>query len=186
MMKKWALLSMVWVLGLLLAGCGGRGVNDMVETPSTPLREKGMLSVLATPASSPLPTPTPFSFPTDSSQIVVAPGKATVIGRLLSRRTGMPLPGTVVRLAEVYYAEEDDKRPETGAYALDNAFSPSAITDEQGYFIFQDIEPRDYVIFVGDISVNYAVEVNEKGFPRARTVQADVVNNFGDVIIEFP
>ncbi|RME42307.1 MAG: hypothetical protein D6791_18085 [Chloroflexi bacterium] len=168
------LLGIVW----LLAACGG-GSTEATPSPVpavsevTPEATSGALSVLATPAVSLLPTPTPFAFPQDPDQITVAPGKAVVIGRLISMRTGTPLPNTVVRLAEVYYADENNKSPETGAYALDNAFSPSAITDDQGYFIFQDVDPRDYVIFVGDIMVNYTVDVNEKGFPRVRTAEPE-------------
>lgn len=176
MARGWLYLS---VMIFLLAACGGG------NRPATPVTLETEVSVLAAPTVSVLPTPTPFVFPQDMTSVTVAPGRAVAIGRLLSL-DHQPLSDTVVRLAEVYYADENSKDSSTGAYALDNAFSPSAITNDNGFFIFQDIEPRDYVVFVGDFMTNYTIEVDDQGYPRMRTVAADQINDFGAVVVDFP
>lgn len=111
-------------------------------------------------------------------------GRATVVGRLISIETGEPLVNTVVRLAEVYYADENHS-PESGVYVLDNAFSPSATTDENGFFVFTNVEPRDYVIIVGDIYVKYAVISHPDGTPKVWTVSPDQITNLGEIQVEF-
>jgi hypothetical protein len=132
-----------------------------------------------------LPTPAPFVFPDNLDEIEVESGKAVVIGRLLSEETLLPIANTPVRLAAVYYAEEGNKDPNQGAWTLDNAFSPFAYSNEDGLFIFEDVEAREYVVFVGDIMAHWAVEVNEEGLPYPRTIPADELTNLGDIVIEY-
>ena len=128
---------------------------------------------------------------TPTTQVVPKPsvsppeqGRATVVGRLISSKTGEPLVKTVVRLAEVYYADQS-RSPESGIYVLDNAFSPSAITDQNGFFVFPNVEARDYVIIVGDIYVNYTVISNPDGTPKVWTVSPDQVTDLGEISADF-
>ncbi len=111
-------------------------------------------------------------------------GRATIVGRLVSAETGEPLAKTVVRLAEVYYASEN-RSPENGVYVLDNAFSPSATTDENGFFVFSNVEPRDYVIIVGDIYVKYIVISNPDGAPKVWTASPDQVTDLGEISVKW-
>jgi len=65
----------------------------------------------------------------------VSSGMATITGRLV-------IDGVYpVYLAEVF---------EGGVFVLDLAWSPSVLPEADGYFIFKDIEPLEYVIIVGN------------------------------------
>jgi hypothetical protein len=108
-------------------------------------------------------------------------GKATVVGRVMAQSTGRPMVDTVIRLAEVY-REEAGK--EEGAYVLDGAFSPGAITDAEGYFVMENIEPIDYVLVVGDVFSVYKVVPAASGKPRVWQTKAGEVTDFGVVNID--
>ena len=111
------------------------------------------------------------------------PGLATVAGRFLVESTGAPLEDTVVRLAEVYYADENSDKK--GVYVLDDAFSPSAMTDKNGVFVFENVEPKDYVLIVGDIHVHYVVVSNPDNTPKVWKVLPDRVTNVGDITVDY-
>lgn len=144
-------------------------------------------SPLPTPGApiSLLPTPVPFQFPTDINTIVVEPGKAVVIGRLLSSITGQPIANSYVRMAEIFYADPKQKDPTKAAWVLDDAFSPFAYSNGEGYFIFENVAPADFVVFVGDISGYYNVETNENKRPVLHTAPADLLTDLGDIIVEY-
>jgi len=181
------LLALILVLSLFaLLAC-----RDAEETapPATPrvITLPTDDSPIPTPgiAVSILPTPVPFLFPTDISTVEVEAGKAIVIGRLLSGITGQPIANTDVRMAEIYYAEEGNKDPSQGAWVLKDAFSPYALSTENGYFIFENVEPTDFVIFVGDIVGRYNVETNESEHPIPHTAFVGEVTNLGDIVVEY-
>lgn len=91
---------------------------------------------------------------------VVAPQaeQATVTGIVISQRTNEPVVEVPVQLAAVFY---DGDR---GAYVLDTAQSPTTTTDGQGRFVFVDIEPRDYVVVIGNVEINdYTIIPDETG-----------------------
>jgi len=178
-------LILVFSLFTLLA-CGGS------ETPA--LQEAPRAIVLTTdnsPISTPnasvsiLPTPIPFIFPENVDEIQPAAGKAIVYGRLMSSITGQPITNAPVRMAEIFYAEGANKDPNQGAWALDNAFSPFAYSNDDGYFIFKDVEPTGFVIFVGDVIDRYNVETNENERPIPREAPADTKSNLGDVVVGY-
>ena len=100
-------------------------------------------------------------------------GMATVVGRCLSEKTGEPLPNTLVRLAEVVRSGDE------GAYVLDQAFSPGAVTDEKGYFIFENIKAMEYVVVVGDINFDYKIIENEEKKPRVWNALAGQILDIG-------
>lgn len=95
---------------------------------------------------------------------IVAPqaGLATVTGVVISQRTNEPIVEVPVQLAGVFYEGDG------GAYVLDTAQSPTTTTDGQGRFVFVDVEPRDYVIVIGNVEINdYVIIPEESG--RAKT-----------------
>ncbi len=104
--------------------------------------------------------------------------KTTVRGRVMTQ--GQPLVDTTVRLAEVFREGEGQ---EEGAYVLDGAFSPGAITDGEGYFVMENIEPIEYVMIVGDVYGIHTVVANSDGKPRVWETQAGEVVDFGVVTI---
>jgi hypothetical protein len=100
-------------------------------------------------------------------------GKATVTGRVISSIDGSPYVNTLVRLAEVY--REGDR----GAYALDQAFSPGAKTDANGFFIFENITAREYVLVIGDVMKDYKIYPDNQGKPQVWNAEPDKVLNMG-------
>ncbi|MBN1147483.1 MAG: hypothetical protein JXA78_09515 [Anaerolineales bacterium] len=108
---------------------------------------------------------TPPSLPED--------GLATVIGQVLDKETGKPLANTIMRLAEVY---RDGDR---GAYVLDMAFSPGTRTDDKGYFIFENIPAREYVIMVGEYEREYDVIENDDRTARVWNAEANKILDVG-------
>lgn len=100
---------------------------------------------------------------------VVAPAadRATITGVVFSERTDKPMVAVPVRLAEVYYEGE------RGAFVLDGAQSPGATTDNNGRFVFVDMEPKDYVIVIGNAETNdYTIVPDEAGNARIWTAVA--------------
>ena len=94
----------------------------------------------------------------------------------------------IIRLPEVYCPE--DVKPEEKEtkcfWALDDAFSPSTFSEQDGYFEFLNVEARDYVLFVGDIAGNYNLSVGEKEKPVIYTAPADQGVNLGTLPIGYP
>ncbi|HHX08707.1 MAG TPA: carboxypeptidase regulatory-like domain-containing protein [Chloroflexi bacterium] len=86
-----------------------------------------------------------------------AEGQSTVIGRALNS-SGEPLINISIRLAEVYRGEDGN-----AAFALDEAFSPAALTDNQGFFIFNSIPAGEYVLFIGSITTEFMIVQNSDG-----------------------
>ncbi len=66
---------------------------------------------------------------------------ANVFGKVLLANK-QPAEGRVVRLAKVYRGEN-----ENGTFILDEAKSPSAVSDRDGSFEFLNIDPGEYVLF---------------------------------------
>lgn len=109
-------------------------------------------------------------------------GKSNLRGYLVDGN-GLPLRNTTVRLAEVYRESENS---ENGAYLLDTAFSPGTITDASGFFLFQNIEPGEYVLVVGDIENNkYEIISQQNGLPRVWLTIADQVMDIGIIKVNY-
>lgn len=79
------------------------------------------------------------------------PDKALIYGKLLSS-SHEPQVGIVVRLAEVYRGASEE-----GTFVLDEASSPSTISEQDGHFFFYNVEPGEYVIFVGVLHAQYKI-----------------------------
>ncbi len=107
------------------------------------------------------------------------PDLATIHGRVLSEG-GTPLQNTSVRLADVYRGEDND-----GAFALDEAFSPSALSDEDGFYIFNNINPGEYVLFFGSINSNYMIVANEDGSAIVYKVSPNEVLEIEPISVNF-
>lgn len=108
----------------------------------------------------------------------MAPGKATVIGRVISEKTGQPLAHITVRLAEVV------RQGNEGAFVLDTAFSPGDITDDQGYFRFDNVDAKEYVIVVGDVYTVYKIIPEPSGKARVWKAEPDQVLDVGELRVD--
>jgi hypothetical protein len=101
-------------------------------------------------------------------------GKATVIGRVLSKQSGAPIAGTPVRLAEV------TRQGGEAIYVLDGANSPGAQTNAQGEFVMANVVAREYVLVVGDPIGNYYVVQDEATRAKVWNAAADQVLDVGE------
>jgi hypothetical protein len=81
-------------------------------------------------------------------------------------------------LAEV--VRDDDGE---GVYVLDLAFSPGAMTDEMGIFVFENVDAIEYVIVVGDIESIHEIISDESGIPRTWNAQPDEILQVGDLFV---
>lgn len=105
-------------------------------------------------------------------------GMASVTGRVLSEKTDQPFTDTIVRLAEVVRQEDSE-----GLYVLDQAFSPGTKTNDQGVFVFENVEAMEYVIIVGDVESIYEVIANESGTPKTWNALPDEILAVGDLFV---
>jgi hypothetical protein len=91
-----------------------------------------------------------------------AKDKATVIGRVLSSADSKPFAGIGVHLAQVFTQNGNS------AFALDASHSPSATSDQNGYFTIVDITPGDYVVVVGDPMFSYVIVPDDTDKNKAK------------------
>jgi hypothetical protein len=106
-------------------------------------------------------------------------GKSTIHGLLLST-TNEPQTGTTVRLAEVYRGDS-----EIGAFVLDEAHSPSTISEDDGQFYFLNIAPGEYVLFVGLLHSNYKIVSESDQTPIVYKVSPGETLEIDPIIVEF-
>jgi hypothetical protein len=76
-------------------------------------------------------------------------------------------------LAEVYRQDGE------GAFVLDGARSPGAITDPQGHFLIPEIEPVEYVVIIGDVFGEYVILDQPNGEAQVWTAEADQILDLG-------
>lgn len=107
-------------------------------------------------------------------------GRAMVTGHVRSSVTNQMMQATPVRLAEVYYNEEGD-----AAFVLSGAQSPGTLTDVEGRFIFQNVEPRDYVLVVGNVESGlYEIIAASPTEAQVWTAPADEILDVGELVVE--
>lgn len=104
-----------------------------------------------------------------------ASGKATVAGWVLSL-DGKPLPHTAVWLAEVVC---DGPDPSRCVFVLDAAFSPGVYTDDHGYFVITDVEPKKYVVTIGDPQTTYYNIPGDGGQAKVFDLPAGKITDLG-------
>lgn len=192
-MRNYLLLLLLF--GLLLGiGCQ----NQEIATP-TPLPTESVSSVITNESSIqnsdgyPGPNSASSAYPEPNQQIVASvtveewfaevipptSGKTTVTGIVISEHTNEPIVNVPVFLAETFY--EGD----SAAFVLDGAFSPIAITDSEGRFAFVDIMPGGYVLVIGNPEVtDYEIIPNEEQKARVWTVEADKIEDLGDIMTD--
>ena len=135
-----ALILWLVMLGIV-AGCGS-------TTPATPQPD---VSPLASPLESPLATPAgepeivPLVIPTPS------PGTGVVHGQLTHQVFEAPISEARLYLAPVLVS--DDQKMEMAR--LDPLTAPQTTTDEQGRFVFADVEPNRYAVILGGSVTDY-------------------------------
>jgi hypothetical protein len=107
--------------------------------------------------------------------------KAVFAGRVVDM-SGTPIGNIELRLAEVYRSDDGES---DGAYILDTAFSPGTISDENGYFVFSDIEPMEYVLVLGNPENVYEIITDESGKAKVWEPEANQVLDIGELRTDF-
>lgn len=177
----------VILLGILfLAACSAGLPAPLIPStaPVSPLPTTETAGAPATQAS-PLATPTAIA---RSTEVPPSAGKASVTGRLIDAKAGEPMGNQALSLPSVVCpagATEENVR-EQCVYMVDAAFDPSALTDQEGRFVFRDIDPGRYVLLVGNPEVRYTVLADAARKPLIWKVEADEITELGDLAVELP
>lgn len=103
--------------------------------------------------------------------------KATVTGKVISTPLNQPYPNVPVFLAEVF------RQGEYGAYVLNFTFSPSTFADAQGVFVLPNIDPKEYVIVVGNPEGNYEIIPDDAGKARTWKLEAGKILDVGQLYV---
>jgi hypothetical protein len=158
-MKRISLLFVIILLGGMLAAC-----------QATPAQQPSAITGAANqPAAGATPIPQP------------AAGQSTMRGQLVSKVSGKPLMQTVVRLADFYHGGT----PEQGSYLLDDAHSPTTMTDDSGTFVFSNLKAGEYVMVLGDVHTDYLIVPDSSGKVKVWSAEADKVVDIGKLAVNF-
>lgn len=172
-------ILLIFTMLITLAACGGGSTIE--PTSTTQVVESSPTVQPASPLTAPL---SPLAAP-DAAQ--PTPGKASITGRLIDLATGAPLRDQNLSLPAVLCAPgvaEEDKR-EQCFYMVDEAFDPSALTDDDGNFVFRDIEAGEYVMLVGSLMTENVILKDELNRPIIWEAITDTVVALGDIVVEF-
>lgn len=167
-----ALIPLLCMLVPLLLGCGmRRGPAAVAPTiagaPTVAADDSPVVApVLADPASAVQLSP------------VVLEGNAVLVGRLLNGATNAPLPAVAVQVAPVYWTDPDNKE---GTFILNTSQAPFTTSDAEGQFRFDSLADGDYVIVVGDVTMDYMVVNDENGNGKVWSVSTAAPTDVGDV-----
>ena len=72
-----------------------------------------------------------------------------------------------------------------GVYALDTSSNPYTLTDEDGYFLFEDIESGEYILFIGDPMTKFEIVTDDSGEIRVWEILPNETNDLGVISIDF-
>ena len=161
---------------LIMSACNTSATPPTSQAIPNPLTSLVITNVVQSriPASgleSPLALP-PIALP--------SAGLGTGTGILVDAVTKLPLVGTEVRLAPV-----ESKNGEQ-AYFLDTTSSPTTVSDPSGRFVFREVPPRDYVVFVGDPFGSYTIVPTTNDKALVWSIVADKVNDLGQTEVRLP
>ena len=137
-------LFIIWIAIIFLSGCANLNTNPEPETEHL----QGYVDT-----------------------IEVTQDKGAILGQIISNTEDQPLTGTVVRLAEVFWNDDNSD----GAFVLKGGASPGNFTDENGVFVIQDLEPADYVIVVGEVIGTHEIVSEPDGSAKIYAVIAGEV-----------
>ncbi|MGB0383968.1 MAG: hypothetical protein ACPGWR_04010 [Ardenticatenaceae bacterium] len=164
-LKTQALLLLILLLSLVLTACSNHDVDPQTDK-NTPIPLESTATSTAEP---------PEEVINVLAEATPVPSKAAMTGKILSLIDGKPMSNTVVRLARVFWNEEQSD----GAYVLAGASSPSSVTNEHGFFFFNDLDPIDYILVVGDVNGEHEIVLESDGKGRIISTKADQVVDAG-------
>lgn len=137
-------------------------------------------SVFALPSCNSIGTRSDSLDPVDLTFLITPePSKSIIQGQLINM-DGRPFEGMTVRLARVYRENN-----EGGAFVLDEANSPLSLTDSNGEYQFLNIDPGEYVLFVGSLNDRYKIVSGPDENPNIYSVRANEVLEIETIVVEF-
>ena len=120
--------------------------------------------------------------PTDTAEQSLAlstpSSKMTKICGRIVTKDGAPVENIPVMFAEVNYGDSN----EDGAFVLNTAFSPSALTDLEGNFCTTDIAISDYVLVIGNPEDNYEIYPTEDNKAKIWSPTAGQILDLGEIV----
>lgn len=117
--------------------------------------------------------PTPTELPQPEA------GKASLSGQVT--RDGKPYSNATVRLAEVFRGADNE-----AAFALNEAASPSTISNGQGYYLFANVNAGEYVIVVGSLNTNYQIDSDSNSVAVVRKLEPDKILQVEIINVDLP
>jgi hypothetical protein len=171
------IFTLLLLLCLLVLGCRSQPDPVSENLATTPPASSGETTAPDGSVVNSMATPQSQTSDVDGATIVESsptsePGKATIVGRVVSEQTNEPIPNVAVKLADFYRDGETDG----GNYVLDLASSPSILTDPEGEFTLHNVNVGEYVIVVGDVEAGegaYQIIGNADGTARVWNAEAD-------------
>lgn len=122
------------------------------------------------------------NLPVTPTELYVSPTDTAIVGRVYFTSGGdsYPLESVIVRLATVHWNEDRS----SGVFALEGATAPSAVTSPDGTFVFEDLQPGDYVIVVGDVMGEHVIISGPNGKAKIYTTVGGQALNVGVLEVE--
>ncbi len=114
----------------------------------------------------------------DQSLLLSTPSSkmAKICGRIITN-DGAPAENIPVMFAEVYYGDSN----EDGAFVLNTASSPAAMTDMEGYFCTAEISASDYVLIIGSPDADYEIYPTEEETAKVWSTTAGQILDLGEI-----
>jgi hypothetical protein len=168
------LVCFIWTVSLLALASCEKPLPDTSTSPigASPIEPGSDVSMSVLPTEIP-----PDKVPGTPPQIVPVPSRGAMTGQIVSASTSRPLTGTVVRLARVFWNEQHTD----GAFVLESASSPSTATNDEGFFAFEDLDPADYTLIIGEVPGDHVIVSKPDGSAEIFTVEKDKVTDVGQI-----
>lgn len=114
----------------------------------------------------------------DQSDLLSTPSSkmTKICGRIITN-DGDPAENIPVMFAEVYYGDSN----EDGAFVLNTASSPAAMTDMEGYFCTSEISASDYVLIIGSPDADYEIYPTEEEKAKVWSTTAGQTLDLGEI-----
>lgn len=182
-MRRYILLCLVLLLAFGCRNDQGKGQNQVIPSVNvSPISE-------AKPSQSPLTetiayTPhSPVSTPTPMPQLTASTG--AIRGQLTwyfeeELQVGNEIP---LQIGEVLYDTEGIPR----FHSIDTENDPVVWTDQSGHFVFLDVEPATYGLYLVIPSFDsFLLTEHEEPLALMIDVKANEITDLGDIILDFP
>jgi hypothetical protein len=160
MVMKKTIITLSFVLFIILAACNTDAPNTILEDGNG--ESEGPNATLE---------------PLDLS---INESAAGITGRVVSSISDEPLGNVEVWLAEVVWNQDRT----AGNFIIDGSNSPATRTRDDGQFLFNDLEPKDYVIVVGDLYGQNVIMSNNDGSARIYPAELGKMTDAGSLRVD--